>query len=926
VSTTIRLPRRRDPANGAARPEHQPPRRRPKRLIYGTGVLIAAVIVFFSLNAVYGFTTGSASPAASSLRATVERGNVLSSVSASGNVAVAQSSSANFATSGTITAVYASAGEHVKAGQALAKISPTSARNTLASAKANLAMAESTLVSAESGPTSAQSDANTISIQQAQQAVTTDEQQLSTDQSTLATAKAQLARDGKLGFPASSTSSGSASTGTGSASTGSGSSSTGSGSASTGTGSASSGSGSASSGSGSASTGSGSASTGSGSASTGSGSGSGGSTTTHNVISLANGSTSTAGTTSAAPAAPAGPTVVTGSASAVGPSSATLSGSVTPGGLDTTYYFVYGTSPTSLTSTTPTADAGSATGSVPVGVSVSGLAPGQNYYFELVATNSSGTTDGSLALFTTASATATATTGQASAIGSTTATLTGSVNPGGLDTTDYFQYGTSAVSLSSSTPTVNDGAGSGSVSVSVTLHNLKPDTTYEFRLAATNSSGTSDGVEEMFTTSTASKPTVVTASASGVLTSSVTLSGSVNPGGSDAKYRFDYGTSTAYGSKTALVDAGSGTTASQASATLTGLKPDTEYVFRLVASNKFGTSTGLSEFVTTASSSRAADEQAVTTDEQTVARQEATVETAKESVLETEASIASGDTPAAATIAGDKATVSEDEATVASDEDGLSETTLRAPIAGTVTAVTASVGAAASAGSSTTGASASSTTASSTSGASGSSALGSGSSGAGSSTGSSSSGSSLFTIDSLGQLEIVAGFAEADATQIAVGQPVTITFPALPDTEVAGRLAAVSLTSTVVSDVVTYDETIDLVNPPATVKEGMTANVSVVDQTATNVLYVPSAAITTTGTVSTVEVLQKGKTTSTRVTTGLVGNSDTQILSGLKVGEVLVEPTVTVVGSSGAAGTTAAGGGLGGLGGGGFAGGGRFGG
>jgi multidrug efflux pump subunit AcrA (membrane-fusion protein) len=605
---------------------------------------------------------------------------------------------------------------------------------------------------------------------------------------------------------------------------------------------------------------------------------------------------------------------------------------VTPGGLDTTYYFVYGTSPTSLTSTTPTADAGSATGSVPVGVSVSGLAPGQNYYFELVATNSSGTTDGSLALFTTASATATATTGQASAIGSTTATLTGSVNPGGLDTTDYFQYGTSAVSLSSSTPTVNDGAGSGSVSVSVTLHNLKPDTTYEFRLAATNSSGTSDGVEEMFTTSTASKPTVVTASASGVLTSSVTLSGSVNPGGSDAKYRFEYGTSTAYGSKTALVDAGSGTTASQASATLTGLKPDTEYVFRLVASNKFGTSTGLSEFVTTASSSRAADEQAVTTDEQTVARQEATVETAKESVLETEASIASGDTPAAATIAGDKATVSEDEATVASDEDALSETTLRAPIAGTVTAVTASVGAAASAGSSTTGASASSTTASSTSGASGSSALGSGSSGAGSSTGSSSSGSSLFTIDSLGQLEIVAGFAEADATQIAVGQPVTITFPALPDTEVAGRLAAVSLTSTVVSDVVTYDETIDLVNPPATVKEGMTANVSVVDQTATNVLYVPSAAITTTGTVSTVEVLQKGKTTSTRVTTGLVGNSDTQILSGLKVGEVLVEPTVTVVGSSGAAGTTAAGGGLGGLGGaglgggGGFAGGGRFGG
>ena len=585
---------------------------------------------------------------------------------------------------------------------------------------------------------------------------------------------------------------------------------------------------------------------------------------------------------------------------------------MTPGGLDTTYHFEYGASPTALSSTTQTVDAGSGTGSVPVSVSVSGLAAGQNYYFALVATNSSGTTDGNLQLFTTGQASATATTGQASAIGSSTATLTGSVNPGALDTTDHFEYGTSAVALSSSTPTFNDGSGSGSVSVSVTLHNLKPDTTYEFRLVATNSSGTSAGVEETFTTLAANKPTVLTGSASGALTSSVTLSGSVNPSGSDTKYRFEYGTTSTYGSKTVVVDAGSGTTASQVSATLTGLKPDTEYIFRLVARNEFGTSTGLSGLVTTASSSRAADEQAVTTAEQTVQHQQATVATAKESLLQTQATVAASNTPATATIAGDRATVSQDEATVASDEAALGETTLRAPIAGTVTAVNASVGATAGAGSSTIGSGGASSTAgsSSTGGAAGSSSLGS-------SSGSSSSGSSLFTIDSLGQLEIIAGFAEADATQIAVGQPVTVTFSALPTTEVAGRVAAVSLTSTVVSNVVTYDETIILINPPPTVKDGMTANVSVVDQTVTDVLYVPSAAITTTGTTSTVQLLQNGKTTVTRVTTGLVGNSDTQILSGLTAGEVVVEPTVTVVGSTSASGT----GGGGGFGGGGFGGG-----
>ena len=112
----------------------------------------------------------------------------------------------------------------------------------------------------------------------------------------------------------------------------------------------------------------------------------------------------------------------------------------------------------------------------------------------------------------------------------------------------------------------------------------------------------------------------------------------------------------------------------------------------------------------------------------------------------------------------------------------------------------------------------------------------------------------LATIDSLDKLEVVSGFAEADATKIAVGQPATITFPALPDIEVAGKVTAVSSTSTVVSNVVTYNETIALSTRPPTVKEGMTADVSVVDQTASNVLELPSSAITTTGTVSTVEL------------------------------------------------------------------------
>jgi multidrug efflux pump subunit AcrA (membrane-fusion protein) len=164
----------------------------------------------------------------------------------------------------------------------------------------------------------------------------------------------------------------------------------------------------------------------------------------------------------------------------------------------------------------------------------------------------------------------------------------------------------------------------------------------------------------------------------------------------------------------------------------------------------------------------------------------------------------------------------------------------------------------------------------------------------------------------------VANFAESDASKIAVGQPATVTLSALADTEVSGAVTAVSPTSSVVSNVVTYPVTVVLTNPPSTVKQGVTSQVAVIVQTATNVLELPSAAITTTGSVSTVKVIDaSGTQTTTPVTLGLVGTSYTEIASGLTEGQKVVEPTASVSASSG---TSTVGGGFPG-GGGGFGGG-----
>lgn len=78
-------------------------------------------------------------------------------------------------------------------------------------------------------------------------------------------------------------------------------------------------------------------------------------------------------------------------------------------------------------------------------------------------------------------------------------------------------------------------------------------------------------------------PTVQTGAATGVTSAAATLTGTVNPQGTATSYRFEYGTTTAYGATTTTVDAGAGSAPVAASAALTGRSPNTTYHYRLVA-------------------------------------------------------------------------------------------------------------------------------------------------------------------------------------------------------------------------------------------------------------------------------------------------------------------------------------------------------
>jgi hypothetical protein len=101
------------------------------------------------------------------------------------------------------------------------------------------------------------------------------------------------------------------------------------------------------------------------------------------------------------------------------------------------------------------------------------------------------------------------------------------------------------------------------------------------------------------------KPTVETKAATGVEISVATLNGAVNPEGSAAEYRFEYGTTSVEEHKTEWVSAGSGTTNVAVSSKLTALKVDTKYEFRIKAKNGWGSATGATLTFTTKGSTKA---------------------------------------------------------------------------------------------------------------------------------------------------------------------------------------------------------------------------------------------------------------------------------------------------------------------------------
>ena len=172
------------------------------------------------------------------------------------------------------------------------------------------------------------------------------------------------------------------------------------------------------------------------------------------------------------------------------------------------------------------------------------------------------------------------------------------------------------------------------------------------------------------------------------------------------------------------------------------------------------------------------------------------------------------------------------------------------------------------------------------------------------------SGGTAATIISKNQLATVS-LNEVDVAKVKVGDKVDLTFDAVSGLTLTGTVSSVDLVGTVTQGVVTYNANITFDTTDPRVLTGMSVNANIITAADTDVLTVPSTAVKSdaqgsyvlvfnpalTNTGGTSGVVSAIPPQAVAVTTGLSDNTDTEIDSGLTVGEQVVtrvvNPTTT---------------------------------
>lgn len=169
-----------------------------------------------------------------------------------------------------------------------------------------------------------------------------------------------------------------------------------------------------------------------------------------------------------------------------------------------------------------------------------------------------------------------------------------------------------------------------------------------------------------------------------------------------------------------------------------------------------------------------------------------------------------------------------------------------------------------------------------------------------------SSGTTLGSIITSQQVAIIS-LNEVDVAKITLGQKATLTFDAIPDLTITGKVTQIDSVGTVSSGVVNYTVKINFDTNDVRIKPGMSVSTNIITNIKQDVLTVPNSAVKTQNGTSYVQMFDTPLPTpatgvqgspslvppvNQTVEIGISDDTNTEIISGLKEGDAIVTKTI----------------------------------
>ena len=140
---------------------------------------------------------------------------------------------------------------------------------------------------------------------------------------------------------------------------------------------------------------------------------------------------------------------------------------------------------------------------------------------------------------------------------------------------------------------------------------------------------------------------------------------------------------------------------------------------------------------------------------------------------------------------------------------------------------------------------------------------------------------------------------EIDVPKVTIGDKATITLDAYPDKMFTGKVVSIDTVGSITSGVTTYPTVIKLDTDTTTILPNMAVSANIITTTKHDILIVLSSSIQQNQEgVSYVQVMKNGKISEVTVETGISSDTQTEILSGLSEGDIVVTATIKAAATS----------------------------